>query len=222
MISKPKTFSDPLPIQGELGSAQCKSLVEAARRGDRAAFDQLCDQLRPELLRWASRYLGADLQPKLGPSDLVQMSLLEAFEAFERFEHGDESEFLSWLYRILSNNLIDVARQYRGTQKRCANREVPIDATDCEESLIGHSQTASSIIRRREVDEEMLRAVAKLPRERRQVVQLRYRDGLTHAEISQRLGITESSARKIFSRAITQLRSLLSGTEHVIRPDRSC
>ncbi len=190
-----------------------QSLFDAARAGDRAALGELCERLRPQLLRLANRDLGQDLLPKVAASDVVQASMLEAVDAFEHFVGEREADFQAWVQRIVSNNLIDVARVYRNSQKRRAAREIPIDAIECTQGIIDRCRTASSIARRKETDLELLRLVARLPERRRQIVELRFRDGLSHGEIGQVMGITEVAARKFLSRAIEQLRSMLSKQE---------
>ena len=65
-------------------------------------------------------------------------------------------------------------------------------------------------MRRKEVDEQLLRAVAHLPERSRQMLQLRHQQGLSHADVGKELGMTEAAARKLWSRTIQDLRQLLA------------
>lgn len=197
-----------------------RSLVRSARQGDEAALGEICERLRPQLLQLAHRNLAKDLTAKIAASDIVQTSLLEAVDDFDQFVGDNESEFRAWVQRIVSNNLIDVARLYRNSEKRCTAREIPIDAVEPNNKLIDHCRTASSIVRQREADVELLRFVTRLPERRRQVIEWRFRDGMSHAEIAGHLQISEVAARKTLSRAIEQLRSMLAGQEDVVRPNQ--
>jgi RNA polymerase sigma-B factor len=47
----------------------------------------------------------------------------------------------------------------------------------------------------------------QLPRRERQVVHLRFFEGLTQSEIAQRLGISQMQVSRLLSRSVTQLRS---------------
>ena len=57
------------------------------------------------------------LGQRVDASDLVQQTLLDAVARCDQFRGDSESEFLAWLRRILSNNLVDACR-YHGREKR--------------------------------------------------------------------------------------------------------
>jgi RNA polymerase sigma-B factor len=69
-------------------------------------------------------------------------------------------------------------------------------------------------------DEELTRAeqratlaplLVKLPRRERQVVHLRFFEGLTQSEIARRLGISQMQVSRLLSRSVAQLRSFAEG-----------
>src|SRR5262245_16816692 len=66
------------------------------------------------------------LQAKVDASDLIQQTLLEAYRDFAHFRGTTEAEWMAWLRRILANNAANFVRQYRGTAKRQARREVAL------------------------------------------------------------------------------------------------
>ena len=191
-----------------------------ARRGDADAFGEICERLRPHLLHIANRDLGKDLLSKVAAADIVQVSMLEALGGFDHFVGESEADFRAWVARIVRNNLIDVARDYHNSEKRCNTREISIDTIENDQGMIDCCRTASSIVSGKEIDDALFRFVARLPERRRQVIELRFRDGMSHAEIAEQLQISEVAARKTLSRAIIQLRSMLSGQENVVRPNR--
>lgn len=183
------------------------ALLVAARNGDDAALGQLCEQLRHYLWIMAENGLGTDLQAKLGASDVVQDTMLEAVDDFRSFRGKTEAEFRTWIKRLIEHNLIDSARRFRDTQARDMSREESVVELDCG---AGEMHSASSLICRRETDEELLRAIAKLPPRQRQIIELRHRQGLTYQEIATQLEMTEVSARKLWSRTVEQLRDQLT------------
>src|SRR4051794_17242378 len=101
-------------------------LLRQARAGSAEAMGQVLEACRPYLLLVANEHLGAGLQAKVGPSDVVQDTFLEAQRDFSGFRGDDAHELVAWLRRILLNNLGNVARHYRGTGKRDLAREVPL------------------------------------------------------------------------------------------------
>ncbi|QEG33577.1 RNA polymerase sigma factor [Bythopirellula goksoeyrii] len=183
------------------------ALLAAARNGDDEALGQVCEQLRHYLWIMADNGLGTDLQAKLGASDVVQDTMLDAVDDFRSFRGRTEAEFRAWIKRLIEHNLIDSARRFRDTQARDTSREVSAEELDCG---AGEMRSASSLIRRRETDEELLRAIAKLPPRQRQIIELRHRQGLTYQEIAKQLEMTEVAARKLWSRTVEQLRDQLT------------
>ncbi len=192
-------------------------LLDQARAGDSNALGQLCELFRGQLMEVAQRQLSADVQSKLGASDIVQQSFLEAQRDLPLFTGRTESDFRAWVRRIVEHNLLDVTRLFRSTQRRDTAREKPLEFTD-DIDRIHHSQkTASSLIRRKETDEELLRAIAHLPAKNQRVVELRHRRGLSHAQIAAELGISEVASRKLWSRTVEQLREMLTTQNHEVR-----
>jgi len=189
------------------------SLLEAARDGDNGALGQICEQLRGYLLLTVGDDLGVDLQAKLGASDIVQHTMLEVCSDLETFRGTSEAEFRAWIKRLVRHNLIDATRSFRQTQRRDASREIPIVSEGKRIELAGNNKTASCIVRRRETDEELLRAVARLPDERKTIVELRHRQGLAYVEIAKRMNMNEAAARKLWSRTVEALREELNSDD---------
>jgi len=183
-------------------------LLEAARLGDDVAFGKICNQMSEYLLLTAND-LGNQLTAKFGASDIVQQTLLEARQGIESFEGTSEYEFRAWLVRLVQHNLIDSARKYRNTQMRDTSREKSMKLEKLGDEYAGSEKTASSIMRRSEVDDELLRALAQLPAKRRRIIELRHWQGLGFAEIGRKLEMSESAARKLLERALEELRKSL-------------
>src|SRR5690242_11512207 len=81
--------------------------IISARQGSFTALGQLLDHYRDYLLRVASDQLQSDLAPKLGASDIVQETFLDAARAFPNFVGGTDGELRAWLRQILLNKLRD-------------------------------------------------------------------------------------------------------------------
>jgi RNA polymerase sigma factor (sigma-70 family) len=56
----------------------------------------------------------------------------------------------------------------------------------------------------------LLQAIARLPETQRQIIELRHRQGLAHAEVAERLHMTAAAARQLWSRTVHALRNELS------------
>jgi RNA polymerase sigma-70 factor (ECF subfamily) len=185
---------------------QLQNLLQAAREGERAALGQLLESFRPYLALFAGGKLGADLKPKCSESDLVQRTFLDAQEAFPRFEGSSADELRAWLERILLNNLCDVGRQFRGSEKRQIQREVPLGQRWAEiDELVDLSTPSKKVVAREEKD-RLRQALARLPGDYRQVVALRNLDRRPFEEIATEMGRSVGAVKKLWSRAIMKLK----------------
>jgi RNA polymerase sigma-70 factor, ECF subfamily len=190
--------------------------LAAARAGSQEALGEALQACRGYLLTIAQRELDPALQPKGGASDIVQQTLIEAVRDFGRFDGNSEEELLQWLRRLLRNNVIDFAREYRETDKRQLDREVGLGASPSgvQGAGIAASQlTPSREIMGREHAAAVQRAVDGLPELYRRVVVLRYQQQQSFEEIGGALDMTPNAARKLLLRAVQRVRKELEGSQ---------
>src|SRR5258707_528940 len=93
-------------------------LLHRARCGNGAALGQLLELYRNYLKLLARLQIDRQIQGKVGASDVVQETFLEAHRDFAQFRGTTESELVAWLRQILVTNLANLVRHYRGTQRR--------------------------------------------------------------------------------------------------------
>jgi RNA polymerase sigma-70 factor (ECF subfamily) len=192
--------------------------IEAAKNGSKEALGCVLEWCRPYLLRVANEELATDLQGKLGASDLVQETFLEAHRDFQQFRGRTDQELRGWLRGILRHNVGAVGRHYWETEKRDLGRERAL-AEDSKDGLgtrlIDPGGSPSALVRAQEKDQALQQAMARLPEMYRQVVEWRNYDRRSFEEIGRRLQRSSEAARKLWIRAIEQLTGLLE------RPDES-
>jgi RNA polymerase sigma-70 factor (ECF subfamily) len=215
MVSGAKSF---LGAQGgkdsgsELPSqANFEQLVEQAHNGSSAALGQLLERCRRYLLLVANDSLDSDLRPKVGASDLVQDTFIEAHQDFSHFQGTTEAELLAWLTKVLTNRLCNSIRHYRGTLKRDIKREESIEAAaelrpgDLSVEL---ARPVQALIAHDE-GERLQEAMGRLPKNMREVLILRTWERQTFAEIAVQLKGTPDSVRKLWGRAVRRLQAEL-------------
>ena len=184
-----------------------------ARAGSGVALGRLFDACRPFLQLVASQRLSADLQAKLGASDIVQETFLNARNGFGGFRGKTEGELLAWLRHILINELASKNRAFRGTSKRQVSKEIgQPDAlqVNLAEQLPGGDPSPSARAVANENREELQRALAKLSSTDQQVIQWRNYELQSFEEIGKRLGRSAEAARKVWARAIEQMHRLMA------------
>ena len=77
--------------------ADDRQSLDRARRGSPQALGQVLELCRRYLLHIANSELDSHLQAKLGASDVVQETFLEAQRIFDRFEGNSPDELRAWL-----------------------------------------------------------------------------------------------------------------------------
>jgi len=172
---------------------------------------RLMDGLRQYLLMMANQVIGPELQAKLGPSDLVQDTFLEAQRHPGGFEGRSEPEIRAWLRKILECRLANLRRSYLGTEKRDVAREVALGAIGSQSGqaapiVPSRTPTPSNHALWNERTQALEQAMQRLPEHYRQAVAWRHQDGLSWDEIGRRMSCTAEAARKVWSRAIVQLK----------------
>jgi RNA polymerase sigma-70 factor, ECF subfamily len=176
--------------------------------------DRALLRYRDYLRLLARTQLGFRLQAKLDASDVAQQVILRAHEAREQFRGNSEAEKLAWLRAILANVLAATARRFEAAV-RDVGRERSLEADlDLSSSrlarLIAADQTSPS--QRAERCEDLLRlaaALARLPRDQREVVELHHLKGLTVAEVAAEMGRTRAAVVGLLFRGLKKLREVL-------------
>jgi RNA polymerase sigma-70 factor (ECF subfamily) len=167
--------------------------VAAARKGDRAAFDEVVRRTYADTYTLAHRLTGNEDDAR----DVVQEAYLRAYRGLRRFR--GEARFTTWLYRITANCCHTlIARRARQRHEPLADEEPVADPRpdhDPEWRVWAGEERAA-----------VTRALAGLPVRLRQVIVLRDIYDLPHSAIAGQLGITEAAAKVRLHRARRRLR----------------
>jgi RNA polymerase sigma-70 factor, ECF subfamily len=187
-------------------------LLAAARGADPQAFDRLFARFRNYLRLLAQDWLEGAFRGKADPSDLVQETLLEAHQGFAAFQGTDEPEFVAWLRQIMARNVADFVRRYRSAARNVRREEPSPDSRIVArlQLLAGKLQSSPSHgAHRREMGVVLADAMAELLPPHREVIRLRNLQGLGWPEIAQRMNRSEDAARKLWTRALVNLKPLI-------------
>lgn len=181
--------------------------VTAIKAGDEAALGRLTNELRPYLRRVIQRELTSmACRTPDDDSDLIQQTLLKAVQSVETFRGNTIDQWRVWL-ATFARNEVRMAVRYWNSQKRSVQRsteglqefisEVPAD-----------DDGPSAEIRKQELAKQLSRALQGLSESERQIIGWRQDQGLTHAAIAERLGISVDAARQRCKSAMDNLRKL--------------
>lgn len=124
--------------------------------------------------------------------DLTSSVFEKAWRTRASFAGGSAK---AWLYRIAHTTLIDYWRKKKEVSDDDAIAAAVSDEAALDEALDQDMAAA-----------ELRDALAKLPKEMRQIVQARFIDGLSARDTAHRFGISEANVRVIQYRALKKLR----------------
>jgi RNA polymerase sigma-70 factor (ECF subfamily) len=172
------------------------------------------EHFRSYLLLLAGLRLDRRLRHKVGASDVVQQTLLEAHEAWEQFRGRTAGEQAAWLRQILARNLANVARDLRRGKRDVARErslESELDGSASRlEGLLGVEQTSpSQHAERHERAVRLAEALLGLPEAQREAVLLRHFHGRSLEQIAVELGCTAAAVTGLLYRGLKALRGQL-------------
>jgi RNA polymerase sigma factor (sigma-70 family) len=175
-------------------------IVDRVLAGDRDAFGVLIDRHRDGATRLAIRILRA----RADAEDVVQEALLHAF--LDLAELRDRDRFVAWLLGIVVNLAKSRLR---------LRREVPVEDWSGGRAIRGFvwmdaEPTPDARQEARELHDIVWKALAELPAEQQETVQLHYVDGLRVWEIAALVGVPAGTVKARLHRARGRLRRALA------------
>jgi RNA polymerase sigma-70 factor (ECF subfamily) len=174
---------------------------------------RLLEQYRGYLLMLAHRYLDDRLRRRIDPSDIVQHTYLEVQRDLHAFRGTTPAEFAGWIRNILKHNVATAIARHVSAKKRSIGREVNLandsNAGNWVAQMPGSTTSPSKRLIRKEAEVAMLDALTRLPESQAEAVRLRYMEGLTLAEICERIGKSETAAAGLLKRGLRKLRDIM-------------
>lgn len=187
---------------------QINEWLRQAREGSRNALGHALDACRQYLLMVANEHLPRELRAKAGPSDLVNVTIVEAVKNFDHFQGGTAEQLLAWLTTILNRRIANFIRDFSESEKRRVDREVPL-AQVHDNFVSDDGETPSKEAVRREDAEGLEVAVNRLSPDHRQVMLLHYKEHLSFEEIAPQMNRSIDAVRQLWKRAFAELKRLL-------------
>jgi RNA polymerase sigma-70 factor (ECF subfamily) len=181
-------------VRNEIAKLNDTELALLARDGNAAAFEEIYDRHAPGVARALASFAGTDASAL---DDLVQDVFFKVIEGLESYV--PRRPFPSWLFTIALNTGRNHVRDRA--------REVCVDPSDLDSMPFagnGSFDCPDDVI-----GAKLMRLVASLPEQLREVVFLRIGADLAYGEIGDILGIHEGTARSRMHNAVASLRERL-------------
>jgi RNA polymerase sigma factor (sigma-70 family) len=174
------------------GTRTDEQLMAAYVRGDGAAFRVIFERYAPLLLRAMLR----ELYAREEANDLVQQTFLQLHRARADFDSAQKLK--PWIFTIAMN----LKREYFRRRKRRPERSLDVDSGP--EPAVGALGAA-----RVDAQRTLARALAALPADQREVIELHWFDGLEFPEVAQVVGASVSAVKVRAHRGYVRLREAL-------------
>jgi RNA polymerase sigma factor (sigma-70 family) len=204
---------------GRMDADGFSALIRQAQAADREAHDNLYRRVQPFLDRLARVYADP-ARASESASDLAQEAWLRAWQYLDRFKcPADDGEsaalFRTWLAQVVRRVGLNKRRDGRAKKRRPPQPLLSWSADDSVNPGPTDPQPSPSAnARLDERDRLVLQALADLPDEiDRTLVRLRFFDGLSLREITDRVGLTYDQVRLRYQQALRQLGSRLGKLE---------
>ena len=180
--------------------------LRRARTGSRSTLGEILSEFRGYLQLLADRELDDRLRAKLGPSDVVQDTLVQAQQHIDDFAGTSEAELGAWLEQILWNCCRNARTAFVHTAKRNLTREVPLDGNPLAECVELDDKTPSGLAASNEEARLVNTALERLQPDERAVVRWHAWESLSFDAIADRLECSPDAARRLWLGAIDQMK----------------
>ena len=180
---------------GTYNQPEIERLVKKAAGGNFNAFGELYSIYLDPIYR----YVFYQVNDRMTAEDITEEVFVKAWKAIGSCK-GKEKTFLSWLYRIAHNHLINTLNYMK--------KYISIEKVE----LIDPKQKIGAEIE----CQELIEMITYLPKHQKQVIILKFIEGLDNREIGKIMGKNEGAVRVSQMRALATLRQEL-GNEKVWR-----
>jgi RNA polymerase sigma-70 factor (ECF subfamily) len=169
-------------------------LIQQLKTGDDTAGPVLVSVLAPRLLGYAE-LIASDL-PLADREQAVEQAIETAIRRIDRYDPS-KGTFPGWVRAFVRYAVADRRRVHHGGAPAQLDERtdlaVPEDDAEEEHENLSSAALAALVLTAPEADQLIFR--------------LRYEENLLHAQIAERLGVSEAACRKRLERALERLRS---------------
>jgi RNA polymerase sigma-70 factor (ECF subfamily) len=168
-------------------------LIRRAQRGDPAAFTEIYDRHQPAVYR----YIYYRVSDVATAEDLTSEVFMRLVERIDRFTYRGRP-LLAWLYTIARNLITDHHR-----------RTGQVTMLPLDEQLVAETDDLEQAAERGLAQRRLAAALVHLTEDQRQVIILKFIEGLNNAEVAQMLGKPVGAVKSLHPRALAALRRVL-------------
>ena len=182
------------------------AIIEGCRQGDRDAFHELFETYKDRVYSIALHFSGNESTAR----DVTQQVFLKLFHSISQFRR--ESEFTTWLYRIVANCCTDEQRKLR--------RFVPFGEGFEVRNMFSKGSQEDGYLRR-QVADSVRSAIGTLSPKLRMPILLKYVEGFSYEEIAEALNCSMGTVASRLNRGHKELARKLGHLRGMVAPGES-
>ena len=180
------------------------NLVQRYLDGDKNSFSEIVDIYLKQIFNFSYNLVGS----RKDAEDITQDVFVKLWKILSKFDL--EKSFKTWIFAIARNTCIDFLRK---------KKEIPFSKFDNEEgnnfledTLIDNELTPDEVFVISENKENIEKVLLKLSVIQKEVVVLRYMNGMSFDEISEVLNLPLNTVKSHHNRALVKMRDILAAT----------
>ncbi len=207
------------------GTDDLDRLLGDAARGDVEAVWSLLEHHRERLRRMIALRLDSRLSARMDASDIVQEALADAARKLADYARDRPLPFYPWLHRLAAERLAQAHRRHCRAGARSVGREEAASFARPDDSarlladrFVANDTTPCHALIRDERCRQLHATLERLSPPDREILVMRYLEGLTFAEIADLSGIGEGAVKMRHLRALQRVRLLVEGDGSRLAP----
>lgn len=178
-----------------------QALLDMFQQGHREAVSQLLERHT----RRVRDYVRMMVKDNDVADDLTQEVLIKVVKVLDEGRYTDKGRFLPWVMRIARNRVLDYFRGQKSSKT--------VNESNSSYDILGNTNLAEGSIEDRLISEqqaeEVRQLIEQLPAEQREVVKMRYYEGLSFKEIAEHTGVSINTALGRMRYALINMRQMI-------------
>jgi len=179
-------------------------LLEKAKAGDVAAFEELIESYQKKIYNLAYRIIGNYDDA----ADMAQEVLIRIFKSIANFK--GQSSFSTWIYRITTNVCLDEIRRKKNKKIISLDEEIRMEDGEIKRQIMSDDLQPDAAAEQEELRSAVSNAINSMPDDHSLIITLRDIQGLSYDEISAVLDCPIGTVKSRISRARQALKKVLS------------
>lgn len=185
-----------------------EELVKAYSEGNNLAFDVLLRRHQDRIFNYILRIIkNEDIA-----NDIFQETFVKAIQTIRQGRYTENGKFPAWISRIAHNLIIDFYRQEKSANLQSADLE-DVDVLNRKELC---EETIEDSIISEQIREDVKYLIEELPSLQKEVLIMRYYQGLSFKEIAETTNVSINTALGRMRYAIINLRRIAAQKDIIL------